>query len=77
MNPYNVLDIRRGIIRVMTDAAYRDQLVNNGWKLRYRYSISNITEQYTDVYKELATAAAPEFFLLRQAKAAASLLGIV
>jgi glycosyltransferase involved in cell wall biosynthesis len=77
VNPYNVLDIRRGIIRVMTDAAYRDQLVNNGWKLRYRYSISNITEQYTDVYKELATAAAPEFFLLRQAKAAASLLGIV
>jgi glycosyltransferase involved in cell wall biosynthesis len=76
VNPYNVLDIRRGIIRVITDAAYRDQLVNNGWKLRYRYSISNITNQYTDIYQDIATAPAPEFFLLRQAKAAASLLGI-
>lgn len=76
VNPYNVLDIRRGIIRIITDTDYRDQLVNNGWKLRYRYSISNVTNQYTDIYNHIASAPSSEFFLLRQARAAASLLGI-
>jgi glycosyltransferase involved in cell wall biosynthesis len=77
VNPYNILDIRRGILNVIENEAYRDQLVNNGWKMRYKYSISNITNKYTELYEEVATTPTPEFFILRPAKAAASLLGLI
>lgn len=77
VNPHNIFDIRRGILRVIENANYRDQLVNNGWKMRYRYSIDSITSKYTDLYKEIAAQPAPEFFMLRQARAAASFLGLV
>jgi len=77
VNPYNILDIRRGILQVIENAEYRDQLVNNGWKMRYKYSIDNITARYTDLYEEIAAQPATEFFMLRQAKAAASFLGLV
>lgn len=77
VNPYNVLDIRRGILNVIENETYRDQLINNGWKMRYKYSINNITEKYTDLYEQVAAQPATEFFLLRQAKAAASFIGLV
>lgn len=76
VNPYNTLDIRRGILKVIEDAAYRDQLINNGWKMRYRYSIENITNQYSELYNYIAQQ--PEVFsIVRPAKAAASFLGLV
>ena len=77
VNPYNVLDIRRGVLKVIENETYRDQLVNNGWKMRYKYSIDNITNKYTALYEEIATQPASEFFMFRQAKAAASFLGLV
>jgi glycosyltransferase involved in cell wall biosynthesis len=77
VNPWNVLDIRRGVTKIIEDAEYRDQLVNNGWKMRYRYSIENITRQYADIYQRIITQPAPVFSLLRPAKAAASFLGLM
>ena len=77
VNPYNVLDIRRGILKVIEDAGYRDTLINNGWKMRYRYSIENISAQYAELYQKIATEPASEVFLLRQVKSAASFLGLV
>ncbi len=77
VNPYNVFDIRRGILKVIENEEYRDQLVNNGWKMRYKYSINNITAKYTDLYEQIAAQPASEFFMLRQARAAASFLGLV
>jgi glycosyltransferase involved in cell wall biosynthesis len=77
VNPYNVLDIRRGICKVIEDAAYRDQLINNAWQMRYRYSIDNVTNQYASIYQTIAEQEVSDFFLVRQAKAAAALLGIV
>lgn len=77
VNPYNILDIRRGILKVIEDADYRDQLINNGWKMRYRYSIENITSQYSGIYEQIAQQPAASIFLVREAKAAASLLGLI
>jgi glycosyltransferase involved in cell wall biosynthesis len=76
VNPYNVLDIRRGVLKVIEDAAYRDTLVNNGWKMRYKYSIERVSDLYSELYQQIAERPTSEFFLLRPAKAAASLLGI-
>ncbi|MBX9782013.1 MAG: glycosyltransferase family 4 protein [Chitinophagaceae bacterium] len=76
VNPYNTFDIRRGILKVIENAEYRDQLINNGWKMRYRYSIENITNQYSEIYNYIAQQ--PEVFsIFRPAKAAASFLGLV
>jgi glycosyltransferase involved in cell wall biosynthesis len=77
VNPYNIFDIRRGILKVIENKEYRDQLVNNGWKMRYKYSIENVTNKYTEIYEDMAAQPAPEFFMLRQAKSAASFLGLV
>lgn len=77
VNPYNILDIRRGILNVIENEAYRDQLINNGWKMRYRYSIDNITSQYSGIYEQIAQQPVADIFLVREAKAAASLLGII
>lgn len=77
VNPYNIFDIRRGILKVIENKDYRDQLVNNGWKMRYKYSIENVTNKYTEIYEDMAAQPAPEFFMLRQAKSAASFLGLV
>ena len=77
VNPYNILDIRRGILKVIENEEYRDQLINNGWKMRYKYSIDNVTGKYTDLYEQIAAQPAAELFMLRQAKAAASFIGLV
>lgn len=77
VNPYNVLDIRRGILKVIENEEYRDQLVNNGWKMRYKYSISNITARYTELYEQISEKSAQELFILRPAKAAASFFGLI
>jgi glycosyltransferase involved in cell wall biosynthesis len=77
VNPYNVFDIRRGVLKVIEDEAYRDELVNNGWAMRYKYSIDNITNQYASLYDAIAEQPAGEFFMQRQAKAAASFLGLI
>jgi glycosyltransferase involved in cell wall biosynthesis len=76
VNPYSVLDIRRGICRIIEDAAYRDALINKGWQLRYKYSIDNITSQYSEIYNEIASRPAPEYGFLRPLRAAASLMGL-
>lgn len=76
VNPYSVLDIRRGICRIIEDAAYRDTLINNGWQLRYRYSIDNITSKYSEIYADIASRSTSEFGFLRPLRAAASLMGI-
>lgn len=76
VNPYSVLDIRRGICRIIEDAAYRDTLINNGWQLRYKYSIDNITSKYSEIYADIASRSTSEFGFLRPLRAAASLMGI-
>lgn len=76
VNPFNILDIRRGILKVIEDADYRETLINHGWKMRYKYSIARVTDLYSELYQQIAEKPASEFFLLRPAKAAASLLGL-
>lgn len=53
VNPYSVEDIRRGILRVIGDAQYRDQLVQNGLKNIVRFNAKKITEQYVALYNEV------------------------
>lgn len=53
IDPFNVVYIRRGILRVIEDAAYREQLVANGFENVKRFNVENIAEQYADLYREI------------------------
>jgi len=53
VNPYNILDIRRGILRVIEDEAYRSQLLSNAKRIRDEYSIDRILAKYVAIYQGL------------------------
>jgi glycosyltransferase involved in cell wall biosynthesis len=56
VNPYNIFDIRRGILRVIEDANYRENLVSLSERIREEYSIDRILTRYVEIYKELQIA---------------------
>ena len=53
VDPYDVGDIRRGVIRLMTDADYVSELVERGFLNASRYAPERIAAQYADVYREI------------------------
>lgn len=57
IDPFDVASIRAGILRVIEDAAYREQLVARGFENAKRYSATHITRQYEQLYRELAPKA--------------------
>lgn len=54
VNPYDVKDIRNGILKLIHDARYREQLIGNGRKNRLRFNGDVIAEQYFQLYKKMA-----------------------
>jgi glycosyltransferase involved in cell wall biosynthesis len=53
VDPLDVSQIREGILRIMTDSDYRDQLVERGLRNATRYSPATISGQYLDLYRRL------------------------
>jgi glycosyltransferase involved in cell wall biosynthesis len=54
VNPYDVISIRNGFQKVITDASYRETLVSNGFENVKRFSPEKIANQYQELYKEVA-----------------------
>lgn len=55
VDPYNVDEIRRGILRIITDDSYRIELVEKGFINAQRFQPANIAAQYVKIYEELST----------------------
>jgi glycosyltransferase involved in cell wall biosynthesis len=53
VNPFDVESIRGGLLRLIQDAAYREQLVQNGFKNVERFRPHAIAQQYVELYKKL------------------------
>jgi glycosyltransferase involved in cell wall biosynthesis len=53
VDPTNVADIRRGILRVCQDESYRDELIRAGRENAQQYTIERIAAQYADLYTSL------------------------
>ncbi len=51
--PFDVESIRNGILRVIQDSKYREQLIQNGLKNAMRFKPEIIANQYVEIYKEL------------------------
>ncbi len=53
VDPYSVPAIRAGIIKIIEDASYRNQLIEKGFKNVARFQLEEVCSQYRDLYKEL------------------------
>ena len=53
VDPYDVNDIRQGIIRLINDDDYRNQLIENGFVNKNRFSLEKIAEEYVNIYKSV------------------------
>lgn len=54
VNPYDVKDIRDGIVKLISDHAYREKLIENGRKNKLRFNGEIIADQYYQLYKKIA-----------------------
>lgn len=55
VDPYDVQDMRRGILRVINDQAHREELVCQGLLNVKRFRPAAIAAQYASIYHELAS----------------------
>jgi hypothetical protein len=53
VDPHSVDSIREGIERVIADRAYREQLVENGFKNVQRFSPMLVAREYARLYGEI------------------------
>lgn len=53
-DPYDIEDMRNGILKVIEDEKYREQLVTNGYENAKRFSVEKIVGEYCDIYKQIA-----------------------
>jgi glycosyltransferase involved in cell wall biosynthesis len=57
-DPYDVSSIRKGILKIIEDDQYRDQLIQNGLQNAKRFNPQTIANSYLDLYKKLAARTA-------------------
>lgn len=53
VDPYDVTDIRNGIVRVIKDAAYREKLIINGFSNAIRFNTEALAKKYLELYQDL------------------------
>jgi glycosyltransferase involved in cell wall biosynthesis len=56
IDPYNVEDIRTGILKIIEDDNYRNELIEIGRKNAIRFSVETISNQYAELYKSILKA---------------------
>jgi len=54
VDPYDISNIRAGVLRVIQDADYRQKLIENGLKNVQRFKVKNIALQYLTLYREIS-----------------------
>ncbi len=54
IDPFNVDDIRKGLLKIIQDDAYREQLIVNGRQNCLRFQPAKIADAYYTIYKKMA-----------------------
>jgi glycosyltransferase involved in cell wall biosynthesis len=54
VDPFDVADIRRGILKVIEEDAYREQLILNGFENQKRFKAELIAGQLEAIYRRVA-----------------------
>jgi glycosyltransferase involved in cell wall biosynthesis len=53
VNPLDIEAIRKGILKLINDKNYRNQLIENGFENAKRFDVKVVTGQYYSLYKEV------------------------
>lgn len=53
VDPFDVADMRKGILKIIQDDVYREQLIANGFENAKRFEIEKIVKDYCEVYESL------------------------
>jgi glycosyltransferase involved in cell wall biosynthesis len=53
VDPYDVSSIRAGVARVISDEAYRTELISKGYQNAKRFHADTIAQQYLEVYRQI------------------------
>jgi len=56
VDPFDSVAIRQGVLRIINDPVYREQLVQLGWQNVTRFSLEKVTDQYMTLYRRLTRA---------------------
>lgn len=59
VDPFDPLSIREGVRRIISDSAYRDDLIQSGFENIQRFQIEEIAAQYAALYREVYENAQP------------------
>lgn len=54
VNPYNIDEIRNGILKIINDDDYRNDLIKKGFKNAERFLENKISEEYMNLYKKVS-----------------------
>ena len=54
VDPYNILEIRNAIKRIINDKTYREQLIIKGFINSRRFNSQDVTKEYLKIYQEVA-----------------------
>jgi len=53
VNPYEVDAIKAGVLRILSDEAYRSELITKGLKNVERFQSAKIAQEYIEIYQEM------------------------
>jgi glycosyltransferase involved in cell wall biosynthesis len=53
VNPYNIFDIRRGLLKIIEEDTFREALIQKGKTLVQKYRIDHVRTMYEDLYQNL------------------------
>jgi glycosyltransferase involved in cell wall biosynthesis len=53
VNPYNIFDIRRGLLKIIEEDSFREELIEKGKILVQKYRIDHVRKIYEDLYQNL------------------------
>jgi len=53
VDPLNIASMHNGLVRIINDPAYRDELIKKGFDNIRHYQLDTITDQYVSLYREL------------------------
>ncbi len=53
VHPYDILSIRQGLLKIINDADYRQELIIKGKNNVERFSLDKVAEEYVSIYRQL------------------------
>ena len=51
VDAHSITDIHEGIQKLIADASYREQLIQNGFQNAARFSAASLAQQYAAIYR--------------------------